>query len=101
MGIRWVPLTPEQQRWVLSNGERVWTQAEIGIMRRNASFYESVNKLSFIRCRADGCGYAIQDSRIANAIPHVGVVCAVCWEMHKVVKQVNLNHGITGASSGY
>lgn len=100
MGIKWLPLTPEQQRGVLASGERVWTEVEVVVIRRNASFYESVHKLALVRCHMGDCGYAIQDAKTAFAVPDVGVVCAACWEMYKVIRQVNINRGSTGGFYG-
>lgn len=93
MGIQYTPLTPEQRSHLDSHGDRVWTELELKIMQRNVSFYDSVQKLSGLRCKLPDCGYVIGDSRTAYAIAGVGLVCDSCWAMSRAILGVNMRRG--------
>lgn len=82
------PLTWEQIERLDSRGNRMWTQRELDIMGRNASFYDSVQKLSKFRCKLPDCGYVITDPQTAYEISGVGIICAACWHMAQAIKNI-------------
>ena len=87
---RYKPLTAEQESRLAPGGFRMWTDREVRIMQNNVLFYDQVQLMSLFRCQMSDCKYVIQDSKTAHAIPNVGLVCEMCWDMNQVVRYFNL-----------
>lgn len=90
MGIKFEPLTWEQIERLDSNGERMWTEQELKIIRQNVHFYDSVQKLAETRCKLTDCLYIIQDTKATYVVLGVGIVCDACHHMARAVAAVNL-----------
>ncbi len=85
-GIRFIPLTVEQQRRLDANGNRIWTEQEVRLMKANLATHDYARTILTRRCGVEDCRFVIKSTKESLALPHFSDVCEVCYYMWHALK---------------
>jgi hypothetical protein len=94
MDLVYLPLTTRQRLYLDANGERVWTETEKAVMKRNTTGYDHVREVLPRRCKVAHCGYVLIGTSVKDVyeLPEFGEVCQLCYDMHTALQHPKLRN---------